>query len=174
MIFQKTDLDGVYLIIPEPKGDQRGWFARTYCEREFDQIGFKGRWVQCNQSYTKSKGTIRGMHFQKEPHGEVKLIRCIHGKVFDVIVDLRIDSPSYKNWIGIELSKENQYMLFVPEGCAHGFQTLADDTELIYHMSYPYTPIAESGVRYNDPKLNIQWPLPVSEVSQRDMDFNLL
>jgi len=168
MKFIPTNLEGAYLVHPEPYSDERGWFARTYCRREFSVIGHAADWVQLNHSFTREAGTIRGMHFQRPPHGEIKLVRCIAGAVWDVIVDLRKDSPTFLQWYGTELSAENRQMLYIPVGFAHGFQSLQDRSELIYHHSEYYTPEAESGLLYNDPLMNIQWPLPLSNISDRD------
>jgi dTDP-4-dehydrorhamnose 3,5-epimerase len=174
MKFQPTILPGSYVIELEPYADERGWFARYYCKDEFQKIGHTAEWVQMNQSVTTQKGTIRGMHFQLSPHKEIKLVRCISGAVFDVIIDLRKDSSSFLKWFGVELSAGNRKMLYIPEGFAHGFQSLADDTALLYHHSEYYHPTAESGLRHDDPLLAIKWPLPVTLVSQRDSSHPLL
>ena len=168
MTFNETPLTGSYIIGIEPRGDSRGWFARTYCKNEFKQIGYDKEWVQLNHSFSATKGTVRGMHFQLSPHSEIKMVRCIAGSVYDVIVDLRKDSLTFLKWFGAELSAVNKNMLYIPAGFAHGFQTLADDVELIYHHTEFYTPSAEAGLRFDDPSLSIQWPLPVSEISERD------
>ncbi|MGE9314708.1 dTDP-4-dehydrorhamnose 3,5-epimerase [Niabella sp. CJ426] len=174
MIFEPTSLDGSYVITPSPRGDNRGWFMRSFCKQEFETIGHTKEWVQMNHSFTATKGTIRGMHFQIKPYGEIKLVRCIAGAVFDVIIDLREESPSYLQWFGAELSAGNKKSLYIPEGFAHGFQTLTEDAELLYLHSAYYTPGYESGVLYNDPKINIQWPLPLTEISERDKSHTLL
>jgi dTDP-4-dehydrorhamnose 3,5-epimerase len=174
MIFTPTTLKGVYVIDPEPVSDSRRWFARTFCKDEFKQIGHTKEWVQMNHSFTKTKGTIRGMHYQPPPHGEIKMVRCITGKVWDVVVDLRKDSETFLQWIAVELSSENKKMIYIPEGIAHGFQTLVDDCELLYHHSHSYTPGVEKGIRYNDPVVNIQWPLSLTEISERDISHSLL
>lgn len=174
MIFAPTPLNGSYIITLSPKGDKRGWFMRSFCKKEFEAIEHTKEWVQMNHSFTAAKGAIRGMHFQMAPYGEIKMVRCIVGAVFDVIVDLRKDSPTYLKWFGIELSAENKKCLYIPEGFAHGFQTLTDNTELLYHHSEFYEPGYESGILYNDPKINIQWPLPVTEISERDKSHPLL
>jgi len=168
MIFTETPLKGSYVIGIEPRGDSRGWFARTYCKNEFAQIGHDKVWVQLNHSFSAAKGTVRGMHYQLPPHAEIKMVRCIAGSVYDVIIDIRKYSPTFLKWFGTELSAANKNMLYIPAGFAHGFQTLSEDTELIYHHSEFYTPGAEAGLKYDDPALNIQWPLPVSEISERD------
>jgi dTDP-4-dehydrorhamnose 3,5-epimerase len=168
MIFSATTLPGSYVIELAPVGDQRGWFARTYCKKEFAQIEHQKEWVQMNHSFTALKGTLRGMHYQKPPFGEIKMVRCIAGAVYDVIVDLRKDSATYLKWFGTELSAANKKMIYIPEGFAHGFQTLSDDVELIYHHTQYYTPGAEGGIVYDDATIGIQWPLPLTEISERD------
>lgn len=174
MIFTEIFLAGSYLITAEPYGDSRGWFARTYCKNEFAVIGHTKEWVQMNHSFTATKGTVRGMHFQLYPHREIKLVRCIAGAVFDVIVDMRKESPTYLQWYGHELSAQNKKMMYVPEGFAHGFQSLTDDAELLYHHSEFYRPGSESGILYNEKLINIEWPLPVSEISERDQSHQPL
>jgi dTDP-4-dehydrorhamnose 3,5-epimerase len=174
MKFTQTPLEGSYIIELSPIIDDRGWFARTYCKQEFEQIGHSSEWLQLNHSFTSKKGAIRGMHFQYPPHQEIKMVRCVAGKVFDVIIDLREGSPTLFKWFGTELSAANKRMLYIPMGFAHGFQTLADDCELIYHHSSYYTPGAEGGVRYNDARINIGWPLPVADISARDQAHPLL
>lgn len=168
MIFTPTPLAGSYVIDLAPRTDHRGWFARTYCKQEFAQIGHTKEIVQMNQSYTRGKGALRGMHFQRQPHREIKIVRCVAGAVFDVIVDLRKQSPTFLKWFGVELSAQNKKTLYVPEGFAHGFQTLEDDSELLYLVSECYAPQAEGGVRYNDPAFGIQWPLAVTDLSEKD------
>ncbi len=168
MIFHPTKLAGSYIIDLEPRSDERGWFARYYCKNEFAQIGHQQEWVQMNHSVNYEKGTLRGMHFQLPPFREIKMVRCIAGAVFDVIVDVRKDSPTFLQWIGLELSAANKKMLYIPEGFAHGFQTLSGNCELLYHHSEYYTPGAEGGLRYDDPALKIDWPLPVTVLSERD------
>ena len=174
MIFTALHLDRSYLIEPVLFGDERGWFARTYCKNEFAEIGHIKEWVQMNHSFTNTKGTIRGMHYQLPPFSEIKLVRCISGAVYDVIIDLRKASATYLQWYGVELSAKNKKMIYIPEGFAHGFQTLSADAELIYHHSQFYAPGVEGGIRYNDPKLNIEWPLEVSVISERDKQLALL
>ena len=168
MIFSATELGGSYIISPEPFSDERGWFARTYCKNEFNKIGHTDEWVQMNHSFTKQKGSIRGMHYQLPPHSEIKLVRCIAGAVYDVIIDLRKDSSTFLKHYGVELSAANKKMIYIPQGFAHGFQTITDDAELVYNHSQFYTPGAEAGLRYNDPKLNINWPLAVTSISAKD------
>lgn len=174
MIFTPTILSGSYVIEPRLKSDNRGWFMRTYCADEFDGVGHTLPWVQINHSFTAKKGTIRGMHFLQKPAEEVKLVRCIAGSVLDVIVDLREASPTYLQWFGTELSCTNNCMMYIPAGFAHGFQTLEDNTELIYHHTEKYLPELDRGVRYNDPVLNIDWPMAVSMVSEKDQSFPLI
>jgi dTDP-4-dehydrorhamnose 3,5-epimerase len=175
MNFTETPLKGSFTIEPEPFTDSRGWFARTYCKNDFEkEIGHNKEWVQLNHSATFNKGTIRGMHYQLPPFSEIKLVRCIAGIVYDIIIDLRKESPTYLKWFGAELSAENKRMMYIPEGFAHGFQTLSDDCELIYHHSAFYVPNLESGIKYNDPSININWPLPVTEISQRDQNHSLI
>lgn len=168
MIFIETELKGAYIIDLERREDERGFFARTWCQQEFEAHGLVARIVQANMSYNKLKGTLRGMHYQRAPYAETKLVRAVRGAILDVIVDLRPDSPTYRRWIGVELSADNRRALFVPEGFAHGFQTLEDDTDVSYQVSAFYTPGAEGGARYNDPAFDIQWPLPVSVISDKD------
>jgi dTDP-4-dehydrorhamnose 3,5-epimerase len=168
MIFEPGSLAGTFVIGLEPFSDDRGWFARFFCKEEFLQIGHRQEWVQMNHSQTYQKGSLRGMHFQRQPHGETKLVRCIAGSVYDVIIDLRRDSKSFLHWFGIELSAENKKMLYIPEGFAHGFQTLEAECGLIYLHTQYYSPEAEAGIRYDDPLVRISWPLPVAQVSARD------
>jgi dTDP-4-dehydrorhamnose 3,5-epimerase len=168
MIFTPTKLRGSYIIELSPFSDSRGWFARTYCKNEFQQIGHNKEWVQLNHSVTFTEGSIRGMHYQVRPFREIKMVRCIAGAVYDVIVDLREGSPTFLHWFGTELSAKNRKMLYIPEGFAHGFQTLSNDCELIYHHTEFYNPDAEAGIKYTEPLVNIKWPLPLTEISERD------
>jgi dTDP-4-dehydrorhamnose 3,5-epimerase len=168
MIFTETDLQGVYLIDLTPHQDERGFFARSWCQREFREHGLNPNLVQCNISYNKSKGTMRGMHLQLPPFAEAKLVRCTRGSIYDVIIDLRSGSDSYLQWLGVELSASNYKMLYIPEGFAHGFQTLEDDTEVFYQMSEFYSPECSRGLRWNDRAFGIKWPLAVSVISARD------
>jgi dTDP-4-dehydrorhamnose 3,5-epimerase len=168
MIFGPTHLEGSYVIELQPVQDKRGWFARFYCKKEFREIGHEKEWVQLNHSTTYIKGTLRGMHFQHPPFKEVKMVRCTAGSVFDVIIDLRKHSKTFLQWFGVELSATNKKMIYIPEGFAHGFQCLSDNCELIYHHTEFYTPNSEGGIHYNDPRVKIDWPLPVTELSQRD------
>src|SRR5687767_2077839 len=174
MIFNAIPLAGSYEILLEPRSDTRGWFARFYCKDEFKSIGHTGEWVQLNHSFTTEKGALRGMHFQIKPYAEIKMVRCIAGSVYDVIVDLRKDSPTFLKWYGTELSAENKKMLYIPAGFAHGFQTLTNNCELIYHHSEYYTPQAEGGIRYDEPLISIVWPQRVTEISERDLSHPLL
>jgi dTDP-4-dehydrorhamnose 3,5-epimerase len=174
MRFTETDLKGCFVIEFDRFLDQRGWFSRTYCSHEFLEIGFNSPWVQHNHSYTKTKGTIRGMHYQNMPACETKLIRCIAGSIYDVAIDLRPRSPSFLKWHAEELSSDNQKMILIPEGFAHGFQTLADNVELLYYHSTSYQPQYEAGLNYLDEKINITWPLEITEISDRDKQHPLI
>ena len=168
MKFTQTKLLGAYIIELEKREDSRGFFARTFCANEMAEHGLESKIVQTNMSRTMKKGTDRGMHFQTAPHQETKLVRCTRGSIYDVIIDIRPDSPTYKQWIGVELSAQNHTMLFVPRDFAHGFITLEDDCEVMYEVSEFYSPGFEGGIRYNDPAINIAWPVPVSDVSEKD------
>lgn len=174
MIFSPAPLAGSYTIELTPFTDQRGWFARFYCKEEFAQIGHDKEWLQLNHSFTVKQGAIRGMHYQVHPYREIKLVRCIAGAVYDVIIDLRKDSPTFLQWFGVELSADNRKMIYIPEGFAHGFQALTDNCELLYHHTAMYTPGAEAGIRYDDPRIHIQWPMAVSVLSDRDAGYPLL
>jgi dTDP-4-dehydrorhamnose 3,5-epimerase len=164
MIFKPTKLADAHIIELETIEDDRGFFARTFCRSEFEKHRLNASVVQANLSYNRLKGTLRGMHFQIEPHAEAKLVRCIAGSVFDVIIDLRPDSPTYLQWAGVELSAQNRKMFYVPEGFAHGYQTLTDHAEVFYQVSQFYTPASESGVRWNDPVFKIDWPADENRV----------
>jgi dTDP-4-dehydrorhamnose 3,5-epimerase len=166
--FRPTPVHGAYLIDLERRGDDRGFFARFFCEREFATAGLVSRFVQINNSLTGRRGTLRGMHYQLPPSAEVKVVRCLRGALFDVALDLRPDSPSFGRWFGAELTAENRSMMYVPEGCAHGFITLQDDTEALYLVSAFYGPDEERGVRFNDPRFAIAWPIEPAEVSAKD------
>jgi dTDP-4-dehydrorhamnose 3,5-epimerase len=168
MKFVETSLKDAVLITLEKRGDARGYFARTFCAEEFARAGLETSFVQANASHNVRAGTLRGMHFQRAPHGEVKLVRCVKGAIHDVIIDLRRDSPSFGCWEGFDLSEESGDMLYVPAGFAHGFQTLRDDTAVAYQVSHPYTPAAEGGVRFDDLAFGITWPLPVTAISEKD------
>lgn len=175
MKFIPTPLQGAYTIELEKKGDNRGFFARFYCENEFRKEGLTDHFVQINNSLTGNKGTVRGLHYQLEPAAEVKVVRCLSGALYDVILDLRPDSPTFGKWFGAELNAENRLMMYVPRGFAHGFVTLQNDTEALYLVSSLYAPQQERGIRYNDPAFNIAWPVQPAEVSDKDAswpDFN--
>lgn len=160
MLFRETRVAGGYVIEPERMEDERGFFARTFSSGEFAAHGLENRVEQCSTSFNARSGTLRGLHYQAAPHGEAKLVRCTRGAIYDVAIDLRPDSPSYLRWVGIELSADNGRALFVPAGCAHGFQTLVDASEVLYQISTPYVPEAARGVRWDDPAFNIDWPPP--------------
>lgn len=174
MKFEQLGASGLWVIDQERKSDERGWLSRTYCKIEFEQIGFTGEWVQHNHTFTQQAGSIRGMHYQFPPFTEVKLVRCIVGAIHDVVIDLREGSSTFLKHYPVELSASNGKMLFIPQGFAHGFQTLTDDVELVYCHSEFYKPGSESGLHYADPKLQIKWPLPVSLVSERDQSHRFL
>ena len=171
MIFSTTPLKGAYLIDLEKRGDHRGFFARFFCEKEFEKVNLEHRFVQINNSLTANKGTLRGMHYQLPPAAEVKVVRCIRGALYDVIVDLRPDSPTFKKWFGAELTAENRTMMYVPRGFAHGLVTLQDDTEALYLVSAFYSTKRERGLRFNDPAIGIQWPMKISETSEKDRSW---
>jgi dTDP-4-dehydrorhamnose 3,5-epimerase len=174
MIFTETRLKGVFEIALDVRADERGFFARSYCAAEFAAHGLNPRVVQCNISHNAQRGTVRGMHYQEAPHGEAKLIRCVRGALYDVVIDLRADSPTFHEWVGVELRADDRQpspMLFVPEGFAHGFQTLADDTEIFYQMSEFYVPEAARGYRWDDPAFSLTWPEPVRVISERDRTY---
>ncbi len=171
MIFNETKLKGAFIIELEKRDDERGFFARSFCTREFETHAINPRVVQCNISFNKKKGTLRGLHFQKDPYEETKLVRCTLGAICDVIVDLRSSSETFKQWVSVELTAHNGKMLYVPEGFAHGFQTLEDNTEIFYQMSEFYNPESASGVRWNDPAFGIQWPEDERAISEKDRQF---
>lgn len=171
MQFEPLQLAGAFLIRPEPIRDDRGFFARSFCADEFAAHGLKDGFVQCNISYNARKGTVRGMHFQLHPHEEVKLVRCTAGAIHDVIVDLREGSPTRGQWLAAELTAANRHMLYVPEGFAHGFKTLADETEVFYQMGSAYVPGSAAGLRYDDPALAIDWPTGEVVISDRDLSY---
>jgi len=168
MKFTETAVQGGYLIEVEPRGDARGFFARGFCRREFEAHGLNPNVAQANLSFNREKATLRGMHFQAPPHAENKLVRCTRGSIFDVALDLRHDSPTALRWAGVTLSAENHSMLYIPEGCAHGYLTLEDDTEVFYLVSEFYAPDCEGGVLWNDPAFGIEWPIPPVVISERD------
>ena len=168
MIFQKTKLNDVHIVKLEPITDKRGFFARSWCKKEFSDQCLVNDYVQTNLSFNKAKGTLRGMHYQTEPHGEVKIVRCIKGAIYDVVIDLREQSSTYLDWLGVELNDENRDMLYIPKGFAHGFLTLKDNVEVHYQMSEFYKSDAAYGLRYDDPTFNIQWPMAVKEIADKD------
>lgn len=168
MKFFETLLKDAFVIELEKREDERGFFARTFCVNEFRDHDLETKIVQTNMSRTLKKGTLRGMHYQKFPHEETKLVRCTRGAIYDVIIDIRSDSPTYKKWFGIELTAQNHKMLFVPRSFAHGFVTLEDDCEVVYEVSEAYASGFEGGIRYNDPVFNIKWPTEIIEISEKD------
>jgi dTDP-4-dehydrorhamnose 3,5-epimerase len=172
MIFKETKLKGAFVIEPERLCDSRGFFARTFCQREFIQHGLNPRVVQCNVSFNKKKGTLRGMHHQIAPRQEDKFIRCTNGAIFDVIIDLRPESLTFKEWFSIELTSENRKMLYVPKSFSHGFMTLKDNTEVFYQMSEFYFPEYAKGIRWNDPAFQIEWPEKITSISEKDMNYS--
>ncbi len=174
MIFQPTKLSGAYTIQIERLADERGFFARSWCRREFEEHGLNPDLAQCNISYNRQRGTLRGMHYQVAPYEEAKLVRCTSGAIYDVIVDLRADSPTFMQHVGVVLTPSDRNMLYVPEGFAHGFLTLEDDTEVFYQMSEFYVPGAARGFRWNDPAFAIDWPEPVVVISETRPDLSRL
>lgn len=168
MIFIPLKLEGAYLIDLDKREDERGFFARYYCEKELKSNGLETNWVQMNTTLTLKKGTIRGLHFQRYPMAEAKIIRCLKGSIWDVIVDLRKNSPTFGQWLNLELNESNRSMVYIPKGFAHGFQTLQDNCELLYMHSEFYSSLHEGGIRFNDPDLNINWPLSLEFCSNRD------
>lgn len=174
MNYERLDVPDLVRISLQPRGDERGFFARLFCGGEFAQHGLTTAWSQVNNSLTVRKGTVRGLHFQYPPSSEVKLVRCIRGAIFDVGVDLRESSPTFGKWAGIELTAENREMLYLPAGFAHGFQALTDDCEIIYFNSAAYAPELEDGLRYDDPDVGVNWPIPVTSLSARDQSLKAL
>jgi dTDP-4-dehydrorhamnose 3,5-epimerase len=174
MIFTTTALKDALIVDVEEKHDHRGFFARSFCAQEFMAHGLKPTVAQCNISFNHKKGTVRGMHYQVSPATETKLVRCTKGAIYDVIIDMRPESPTFLSHFGVELTADNHRALYVPEMFAHGYQTLTDDAEVVYQVSEFYTPGYERGLRYNDPFFNIAWPLPVTEVSAKDLNWTLL
>lgn len=172
MLFVPTSISGLFEVRHDVRSDARGWFRRQYCEREFAAAGLNTNWVQVNHSVTLGSGTIRGLHFQRQPAAEVKLVSCTMGRAFDVVVDLRRGSATFLQWASVEISEETSF--YIPEGCAHGFQTLTEVVHLVYMHSASYTPKAEGGVRFDDPAIGIDWPVPVGTVSDRDRSFRLI
>lgn len=168
MIFEETKIGGVIEVRLNRIGDERGFFARSWCRKEFEEAGLESDLVQCSISFNSRKGTLRGMHYQTAPFAETKLVRCTKGAIYDVILDLRADSRTFKQWVAVTLSDENRNMIYIPKGCAHGFLTLSDDSEIFYQMSEYYHPEAARGVRWNDPEFGIEWPEQVAVMSDRD------
>ncbi|MCI0400700.1 MAG: dTDP-4-dehydrorhamnose 3,5-epimerase family protein [Gammaproteobacteria bacterium] len=171
MIFTKGEIDGAYVMQLDKRADERGFFARLWCEQELRDRGLSARIAQINAGFSPRAGTLRGLHYQLAPHAEVKIVRCARGAVYDVIVDLRPASPTYRRWIGSELTADDAGLLYVPEGCAHGYLTLVDNAELIYLTSQPYVPHAARGVRYDDPAFGFQWPEKVRIISEADRSW---
>ncbi len=171
MKFKAIDIDGVYLIEGDRHKDDRGFFGRSWCTREFEEHGLDNRIAQVNVGFSPQAGTLRGMHFQRSPHAEAKVVRCTMGAVYDVVVDLREGSPTLRKWYGVELNAENRCSLYIPEGCAHGYQTMVDDSEIYYFTSRPYAPDHATGVRFDDPAFGIKWPLPVGAISDADRSW---
>lgn len=169
--FNKTKLPGVFEIDLEPKRDERGFFARTWCQREFEAQGLDPRLVQCNSSFNTRKGTLRGLHYQAAPYAETKVVRCTRGAIYDVVVDLRPQSPNFREWIAVVLTAENSKMIYVPKGCAHGFLTLEDRSEVFYQMSEFYSAESARGVRWDDLAFRISWPGKVEVISERDRTY---
>ncbi len=173
MIFSQTPLPGAYVVELRRLEDDRGFFARSFCRDEFIERGLNPGVAQCNVSFNPRRGTLRGMHYQVVPHAEDKLVRCTQGEIWDVIIDLRADSPGFKKWFGVELSAASRRALYVPKGFAHGFQTLTDDAEVLYMMAAPYHPDSARGVRWDDPAFGIEWPIADPGMSDRDRSFPL-
>ena len=171
MIFKETKLKGAFIIEPERIEDERGFFARTFCRYEFETHGLNPHLVQCSVSFNKKKGTLRGMHYQTAPHEETKLVRCTRGAIYDVMLDLRPNFPTFKQWVSVELTGENRRMLYIPEGVAHGFETLQDETEVLYQMSEFYNSEAARGVRWDDLSFAVQWPSKPLVVSRKDASY---
>lgn len=171
MIFIETKLKGAYIVELKKREDHRGFFARGWDGNIFEQHGLVGRVIQQNIAFSKIKGTIRGLHYQMAPHQETKFVRCTRGSIFDVIVDLRPDSATFKQWLGVKLTMDEDQLLYVPKDFAQGFQALEDNSEIMYLVSEVYTPAAEAGIRYNDPAIGIEWPLPVSMITEKDANL---
>lgn len=171
MKFTETLIKGAFVVEPERFDDERGFFARTFCRREFEAHQLNPDLVQCSISFNRRRGTLRGMHYQVAPHAETKIVRCTRGAIYDVIVDLRPQSPTFRQWVAVELNAENRLLLYIPEGLAHGFQSLVDDTEVFYQISEYYAPECCGGVRWNDPAFQIRWPIETSIISARDQSY---
>lgn len=174
MNFNSLPLQDAYIIDPNPYEDHRGKFSRLFCQEELKKVGHYKQIVQINHSLTKEKGTVRGMHYQKPPKAEIKMVQCLKGEVFDVIVDLRKDSPTFLKWHGEILSPKNSKIMYIPEGFAHGFQVLESDSELLYFHTEFYSPLHEAGIKYNDPKININWLLEPVNISEKDQCYQLI
>jgi dTDP-4-dehydrorhamnose 3,5-epimerase len=170
MRYEETPIPGAWLVGLEPRGDERGFFARLFCADEFAEHGLAGQFVQINDSLSAERGTLRGMHYQLPPAAEVKLVRCVRGALLDVVLDLRPSSSAFGRWFAAELSAENRLMMYVPKGCAHGFLTLEPETETVYFVTAPYSPELERGVRWNDPAFGIEWPFEPAVISDKDRD----
>jgi dTDP-4-dehydrorhamnose 3,5-epimerase len=168
VIFRELELPGAFAIDLEPRRDERGFFARAFCGNEFAQHGLETAVVQANLSQNVARGTLRGMHYQRAPYAEVKVVRCVSGAIYDVIIDIRPESPTYRKWLGVELTRDNRRALYVPEGFAHGYQALEDDSEVLYLVSQFYTPSHEAAIRWNDPQFSVRWPLPDPILSPKD------
>jgi len=171
MKFIPSKIDGVFLIELEKRGDQRGFFSRMFCAEEFASAGLESRFVQANTSFSAESATLRGMHYQRAPHAEAKLVKCVAGALYDVALDLRPDSPSFGKYQAFELTSQNRSMVYIPKGCAHGFMTLLPNSEIMYLVSANYAPEAEDGVRYDDPAFGIEWPLTPSQISAKDISY---
>jgi dTDP-4-dehydrorhamnose 3,5-epimerase len=171
MIFRETKLPGAFEILLEPKRDERGFFARTWCQKEFEAHGLNPRLAQCNVSFNTRRGTLRGIHYQAPPYAETKVVRCTKGAIYDIVVDLRPDSSTFKDWIAVLLTATNRCMVYVPEGCGHGFLTLEDESEIFYQMSEFYSAESARGVRWDDPAFQIAWPEKVEVISERDRTY---
>lgn len=172
MIFNETKLKGAFIIEPERLEDERGFFARTFCQKEFQERGLNIKVAQCNISFNKQKGTLRGMHYQVAPYEEAKLVHCTKGAIYDVMIDLRPDSITFKKWFAVNLTEQNRKILYIPEGLAHGFQTIEDSSEVFYQMSEFYNSESARGCRWNDPEFDIVWPINPPILSERDSLFN--
>jgi len=173
VIFKETKLKGAFIVELEKFADERGFFALSWSRDEFARRGLESQFAECNVSFNHQQGTLRGMHYQEAPHGQAKVVRCTSGSIYDVIIDLRADSPTFKQWVGVELSAGNRLMLYVPKDFAHGFQTLEDETEVFYQMSSPYVPDSGRGVRWNDPAFGIDWPAPEAKIiNERDQNYS--
>lgn len=168
MIFRETRLKGAFIIEIEKREDERGFFARAWCKKEFEEHGLASNMVQSNIAFNKRSGTLRGLHYQGAPYGEVKLVRCTLGSLYDVMVDVRPGSATYRQWVGVELTSDNHKMVYIPEGFAHGYQTLEDNTEVTYQVSQFFSPDYEQGIRYDDPGIGIDWPLIEKIISDKD------